>query len=461
MAKPNWKNRTMFVGENLDFMRAMDSETIDLIATDPPFNKGRDFHATPESIAKGARFQDRWKWLPEMDAWLEEIRVGKHSQVASVIETARDVHGKDLGAFLCFLGIRLIVMRRLLKPTGSIFLHCDHSAGHYIKAVMDAVFGRKNFKNEIVWHYQAGTRPGKAFGRKHDTIFWYTKSNKWVHNKQGQPVQNPDRYDQVDEDGRRFLWGGNWSRTLRRGTRRYYLDEGQSCDDVWTWVREPEFNSLNSQSKERVGWPTQKPVALYERIIKAASNKGDLVLDPFAGCATTCVAAEKLGRQWVGIDLWPKAIDIVRDRLSRAAFSDSMQGLTANDVIELRDIPKRTDEGEIVPVSDLPVPEITRRPRDSFRNKEERKAFLAKHYGDQCQGCKRMFDSPRFLHLDHNTPKSQNGWDHICNMVLLCGPCNGMKSDEKTLKGLRRANKASGWMQEGEFKRDILKHPPF
>ena len=426
MPKPNWENRTLFVGENLDFMRAMNSETIDLIATDPPFNKGRDFHATPESLARGAKFQDRWKWLPEMDAWLEEIRVGKHSHLASVIETARDVHGKDLGAFLCFLGIRLVVMRRLLKPTGSIFLHCDHSAGHYIKAAMDAVFGRKNFRNEIVWTYGLGGSSSRSFSKKHDTIFFYSKSGGYYFDK-----------PQVDATSQRL-----------RGRKK-------GMTSVWV-----DIPSLNNMAKERVGWPTQKPVALYERIIKAASKKGYVVLDPFAGCATTCVAAEKLGRQWVGIDLWPKAIDIVRDRLARAAFSDSMHGLTTDDVIERHDPPERSDNGEEVPVN-LPVAERTRRPRDSFRNKEERKAYLVEHYGVQCQGCKRKFDNPRFLHLDHNMPKSQNGWDHICNMVLLCGPCNGMKSDEKTLKGLRRSNEFSGWMQEGVFLRDILLHPPF
>lgn len=156
MVKPNWNNRTLFHGDNLRFMRGMNSETIDLIATDPPFNKGRDFHATPDSLASGASFQDRWSWENDVhEDWLDQIS-DDHPHLMEVIQNSRKTYGDDMGAYLCFMAVRLIAMRRLLKPTGSIYLHCDPTASHYLKMLMDAIFGRKNFRNEIVWSYRTG-----------------------------------------------------------------------------------------------------------------------------------------------------------------------------------------------------------------------------------------------------------------------------------------------------------------
>ena len=155
----NFDNRTLFWGDNIDFLRAMNSDTVDLIATDPPFNKGRDFHATPDSLAAGASFQDRWKWDEEAhprftDALKNKAEKKKeYARVWTVIQSARASWGNDMGAFLCFMGVRLMEMHRVLKDTGSIYLHCDPTASHYLKGLMDAVFGRKQFRNEIVWAY--------------------------------------------------------------------------------------------------------------------------------------------------------------------------------------------------------------------------------------------------------------------------------------------------------------------
>ena len=189
----NWANRTLFHGDNLDFMRGMNSESVDLIATDPPFNKNKDFHATPDTLAKGAKFQDRWSWEKDVQKeWLDQIK-DDWPAVWEVIDAAnavyirrtkknlklgRDEVGSDMGAFLCFMAVRLIAMRRILKQSGSIFLHCDHSASHYLKALMDAIFGRQNFQNEIVWTYLdvGGGRNTDYYKRKHDTIFWYVKN---------------------------------------------------------------------------------------------------------------------------------------------------------------------------------------------------------------------------------------------------------------------------------------------
>jgi len=193
------------------------------------------------------------------------------------------------------MAIRLIECRRVLKNTGSIYLHCDSTMSHYLKLAMDCIFEEKNFRNEIIWHYQSGTGPRKAFKRKHDTLLFYSRSHDTKFNRQSKPVVNPKRYKYVDEDGRYYDVNGQGN--------RYYLDEGQTCDDVWTYIQEKQFQQINSQSKERTGYPTQKPLRLLQRIIKASSNKGDVVLDPFCGCATTLEAAHKLKRRWIGIDI--------------------------------------------------------------------------------------------------------------------------------------------------------------
>ena len=173
---PNFENRTLFHGENLDILRGMDSATVDLIATDPPFNKGRDFHATPDSTASGAKFQDRWDWDRDTEgAWHDQLE-DESPAVWGVIDFAKNTYGEDMGAFLCFMGVRLMEMHRVLKPTGSIYLHCDPTASHYLKAMMDGVFGRRNFRNEIIWAYRGGGVPKKAFARKHDIILSYAKN---------------------------------------------------------------------------------------------------------------------------------------------------------------------------------------------------------------------------------------------------------------------------------------------
>ncbi len=156
MAEPNFANRTLFHGDNLPFLRGLNSATVDLIATDPPFNKGRDFHATPDSLAAGARFQDRWSWERDVHQdWVDQL-TDDHPRLMEAIESARYAHSDGMGAYMCFMAVRLLAMHRVLKPTGSIYLHCDPTASHYLKAVMDAIFGWRQFRNEIVWCYAGG-----------------------------------------------------------------------------------------------------------------------------------------------------------------------------------------------------------------------------------------------------------------------------------------------------------------
>ena len=178
------KNRTLFHGDNLKFLRAMDSETVHLIATDPPFNKGRDFHATPDSLAKGASFQDRWSWDKDVhEEWVDKI-TDDFPKVMNVIYGSRDSYGDDMGAFLCFMGVRLLEMHRVLRADGSIYVHCDPTASHYLKELMDAIFGKNNFRNEIVWKRTSGRSDAKRFGRVHDIILFYSKSKEYVWHTQ-------------------------------------------------------------------------------------------------------------------------------------------------------------------------------------------------------------------------------------------------------------------------------------
>ncbi len=295
MAAPNFANRTLYHGDNLAFLRGMNSESVHLIATDPPFNKGKDFHATPDSLAKGARFQDRWSWADDVEqVWVDQIE-DDWPAVHAVIEATKTSYGQDMAAFLCFMGVRLLEMRRVLRKDGSIYLHCDPTASHYLKELMDAVFGRRNFRNEIVWSYQTGGVSKRWYGRKHDAILFYSKTDQYFIDLLR--VKEPRTPEVL-----RRLATGNESATRAP-------DEERLPFDVWN------IQSLNAMSSERTGFPTQKPLALYERIIKASSNEGDVVLDPFCGCATTPIAAERLGRQWVGMDIWDGALCIVKQRM--------------------------------------------------------------------------------------------------------------------------------------------------
>ncbi len=487
--KENWQNRTLFHGDNLKFMQAMNSESVDLIATDPPFNKGKDFHATPDSLAAGAKFQDRWSWEKDVhQEWVDQIK-DDYPFLMEAIESARYAHSDGMGAYMCFMAVRLLAMHRVLKPTGSIYLHCDQTANHYLKAVMDAIFGYKNFRNEIVWRRNESGAKGSqhaanSWGINVDYLLFYANTNKIVF--QPRVVKNFNeeeikrRFPKTDSAGERYntkmtAWRSpsmgarpnlcyefhgikppyqsGWRLSRKRMEeeytkgnivlvngkleRRSYAKDytGVSPGNLWT---DTEL-LLPAQSYERTGYPTQKPLALYERIIKASSNEGDIVLDPFSGCATTCVAAERLGRQWAGIDIWDKAHETVVNRLHNEV------GLFG-DVKYTKELPVRTDDGETA-TPFLRVKERIREPEGQRMSRAEMYEFLLTQHSPKCQGCDRTFDDPRYLELDHNTPRSDGGINHISNRILLCGPCNRAKSNTYTLSGLRRHNKKNGWMR--------------
>ena len=453
MPDTNFQNRTLYHGDNLKFLREMNSGTVHLIATDPPFNKSRDFHATPDSLASGARFSDRWKWDDDVHPeWTDQIE-DDWPAVHAVIEAAKVAYGMDMAAFLCWLGVRLMEMRRILRDDGSIYLHIDQTAHAYVKALMDGIFGKKNFLNEIIWCYKSGgASPQRYFSRKHDTILMYTRSDRYTFNPQKEKSYNRDLKPY------RFA-----------GVREYQDEVGWytlvGMKDYWL------IDMVGRTSAERTGYPTQKPLALYERIIKASSNPGDIVLDPFCGCATTPIAAERLERQWVGIDIWDKAHEQVLNRLVQDGLAvpteeekrdaDTEEGsrplLAFGDIHYSTTPPTRTDDQEIAaPNLKLKLQRAVE-PWQRLSNREMRSILAVVQSVNRfvgCAGCGRMLEI-EFMHLDHIQPKSDGGENHITNRVLLCSPCNNEKSDDKTIRGLHRANKRSGWMQDEPQAKDM------
>ena len=283
----NFASGTVWTGDNLDIMRGMNSSCVDLIYLDPPFNSNRTYEAPIGSKAAGASFKDAWT--------LDDVDVCEHGELAernpaaySVIEAARQAHGKGMQSYLIFMAVRLMEMHRVLKETGSIYLHCDPTASHYLKLLMDSLFGSGCLRNEIVWHYRRWTGKSKRFQRLHDALLFYSKGADCTFN----PLYDPytDKSFKRKQNFHTRIKGDDIYVTTinKRGVR---------AGDVW------QIPVLNSQAHERTGYPTQKPVALLDRIIRASSNPGDMVLDPFCGCATALVAADRLQRAWAGIDM--------------------------------------------------------------------------------------------------------------------------------------------------------------
>ncbi len=220
LGEPNFQNRTLFHGDNLKFLRGLNSESIDLIATDPPFKKGRDFHATPNSLAAGARFQDRWSWADDVEqAWIDQIE-DDWPAVHAVIEATKTTYGEDMAAFLCFMGVRLLEMHRILRSDGSIYLHIDPTAHAYVKMLLDAVFGKRNFRNEVVWKRTGSHNSTDGYGPVHDVIMYYTKGDNYCWNqiRIAQDEYIAQRYTYIDERGRRFYPVSLLAAGTRRGS---------------------------------------------------------------------------------------------------------------------------------------------------------------------------------------------------------------------------------------------------
>ena len=358
--------RKLFYGDNLQILREqIVDKSVDLIYLDPPFNSKRDYNLlfkTPrgqESDAQITAFEDTWHWGGQAQDEFRELMKCGNTDVSQMMEALRAFLGEnDMMAYLTMMANRLLEMHRVLKPTGSLYLHCDPTASHYLKIVLDGVFGKENYRNEIIWKrsyaHSDGAQGSKHFGRITDTIFFYTKSDEaqWnlLYSAYDESYVERD-YRRLDEDGRRYrldnIQGpggaqkGNPSYEVMGVTRywRYskekmgqlikagriiqtspgtvpqykrYLDEmpGVPVQNLWD-----DLPVINNRAKEYLGYPTQKPLALLERIISASSNEGDVVLDPFCGCGTALDAAQKLKRNWIGIDITHLAVSLIEKRL--------------------------------------------------------------------------------------------------------------------------------------------------
>ena len=291
------KDNMLFCGDNLNILREFDDEIADLVYLDPPFNSNRDYDT----------FRDTWS-LSDIKDVDREFLMSDHLDLWNLLDVIGNFENSDMQPYLIMMSLRLLELVRILKLTGSIYLHCDPTISHYLKIVMDSILGKKNFKNEIIWEYRTGGSSKTRFAQKHDVILFYTRSQDYKFNQQKEKSYTKS----VDRKPGIVNYGQSNTEFLQDevGVFNYV-----NMRDVWN------ISYIHSRAKERIGYPTQKPLALLERIIQASSNEGDVVLDPFAGSGTTLIAAERLGRKWVGIDIWDGFIDLVKHRLSSVAYT--------------------------------------------------------------------------------------------------------------------------------------------
>ena len=372
---------TLYYGDNLDVLRLhVDDESVDLVYLDPPFKSEQDYNVLfaeqngSRAAAQIKAFEDTWRWDQDSARAYQEVVETGPPRVSQVMQAFRlFLGGSDMMAYLAMMAPRVVELRRVLKSTGSVYLHCDPTASHYLKILMDAVFGPVNFRNEIIWKRTSAHSDSRTCGNTHDLLLLYTNSDEFVWNKQFQEYDQAyveSHYRYLDSKGRRYrtdnltaigLRGGGYEyewhgvkkiwrlpkermaqlekenriRYTRTGTAEYirYLDEmpGVPLQDLWT-----DIPPINPQARERLGYPTQKPEALLARIIEVSSNKGGTVLDPFCGCGTAVVVAERLKRKWIGIDVTHLAVALMKHRL-RDAFGSKVKYRVIGEPISLPD----------------------------------------------------------------------------------------------------------------------------
>ena len=365
----------LFYGDNLDILRQyIKDESVDLIYLDPPFNSNATYNVLfsqqdgSQSAAQIQAFEDTWRW-DENAARAFELTVERGGPVADALRAFRMLLGdSNMMAYLAMMAPRLVELHRVLKSTGSLYLHCDPTASHYLKIIMDMIFGGQFFKNEIIWKRTSSHPSAKKYGAIHDILLFYTKSEEYTWNVQYQPYDQgyiDQFFDTIDDEGRRYkrsdLTGAGSSdgpsgdpwrgRDVKSKGRHWmytpsHLDEldkqgkihwpkkeggmprlkqypedlkGLPAQDVWSDIR-----PIHNLSSERLGYPTQKPQELLIRIIKASSNEGDMVLDPFCGCGTAIAAAQKLNRNWIGIDITELSISLIKARMADQ-FGEELQ----------------------------------------------------------------------------------------------------------------------------------------
>lgn len=355
----------LFFGDNIDVLRSISSESVDLIYLDPPFNSNVDYNLLYStrrggpSQAQSHAFEDTWRWGPDAQRALDQT-AERHLEAGALLDAFKKIfEASNMMAYLSMMAVRLIELHRVLRPTGSLYLHCDPTASHYLKMLLDAVFGPAHFLNEIIWpRSNAHNFKSRMWPRQHDTLLVYSRGDSFTLSPVYQPY-GPQQLKRYKPDGngrlytgqdltvsavrrlRQFEWRGvkppshrSWGASLdqleewyaegrillkkdgkpRLDGLKVFLDntKGKQVGTVWA-----DIERISNTATERLGYPTQKPLALLERIIEASSNKGDVVLDPFCGCGTAVEAAEKLGRRWIGIDITYLAIHVIEARLAR------------------------------------------------------------------------------------------------------------------------------------------------
>ena len=526
MANTDDLNRTVFISDNLPFLQSLDTESVDLVVIDPPFDKNQTFMGTikpplselerererarmdewgvydvagayemgieyPDQSGNTALFKDIWRFeLVVSEDWWERIQ---DTPVWWLIQSTRRARGDDTAAYIAFMAQRMMEIRRILRPTGSVYLHCDHAANAYLRQMMDAVFGAGNFRNEIVWKRTARGHKGsqhssRRFNANVDTIFFYSKSGKAFFDMSR--VLEPyaegyveDSFKFVDDKGPYYL--DSAARRPSAGPRPNLRYEYRGImPDITGWaVRKSRMEELDAageivvknnrlyrkvrprsgrirnslwdditeaKGSERTGYPTQKPQELARRIIEVSSNPGDMVLDCFAGCAYVPVAAEETGWRWIACDMSPRSFTVVRRQFAKkpdlgitvegeeSEYDDANPRFEGKGVLRVRgpnQLPKRSAGDADVESLRLRVdlPEIRFRQRPLESGEQIWRAFV-EEWGTDCWYCGRpQPEDRRYLQLDHVEPNKGDGTNDDCwNRALACIACNSDKSDRLT-----------------------------
>ena len=524
-AEFNAVNRGVYIADNLDFLRSINTASVDLVCIDPPFAKNDTFIAdqlkpplrkderdnefrllkewgiaTPEQAdaagiawpddpkARGG-YRDTWAWDADIhEDWVEGIKA-THPAVNRLIEVSREIHGDSIAAYLSFMAIRLFELHRILKPTGSLYLHCDHTASGYLRQLMDGVFGAENFRNEIVWRRFSAHNDARRFGQIHDTLFYYSKSQRCVWTGKAREPYDPDyiaKSYRYEDDKGKFMTSPLQARSLSGGGYHYTW---RGLADVWKFPQarldeldaagliywppkgkiprrkvylDPErgiaprdlildIKPLMSGNGEQTGYPTQKPYKLAERLIQASTNPGDVVLDCFAGCAYTAVAAEKLDRRWTACDINLRAWTVFKRQFNKGG---DLPLLTCNDettgqqvlgceptvtIHGPAELPTRTTSAEVeirpLRTDNRRLEQRQYKRESTLLNRGEMMAALLQFSSGKAWCCGyTSFDTAgkpilTNYELDHITPKSKGGEDEITNRAPLCSAHNKLKSD--------------------------------
>ena len=495
MAEFNAINRGVYIADNLEFLRSLNDECVDLILIDPPFSKNETFvsdklkppltehereiearllarwevDSAPNARERGimlpegdeAGFIDIWSWEQDIhEEWLKDLERG-FDGIHRLIEAVRYVHSDGMAAYLCYMAIRIIEIQRVLKPTGTLYLHCDNTANSYIRQLLDGIFGAGNFRNELVWHYGKMSNTKTNFPRNHDTIYRYSKSDQYIFT----PIRGGD--SEYRKRFKRYLTGNqvlygtvkNKADGLITGRiRKHERGLGRPLEDdhvLFDFDKEFKKQSdviyqaiLRGNEQERTGYPTQKPVALAERMVAASSRPGDVVLDCFAGCAYAAIAAERLDRRWIACDFNPRAWTVLKRQFSKRDLAlmqcnddTTGQAVLGNEPVVTvhgpSELPVRTSPIAEVEPSTLELPERSFKVPASIIPEREMLEKLLDFSGYQAWCCgfaNRRADgtiirTTRNFHLDHLQPESKDGSHQITNRAPMCPSHNIRKSN--------------------------------